>query len=292
MSAPHSVDFGDGGGPMTTKTATLLDVTNQAFIARWAGTKDEDRARALLDDLVRTCGGGVVGDAQGVVDTYQAEMSRRGYKGGTWNRRCSMLSVVFRYAASRGLIVKAPEIRKRREGPGRSTVLSVLDEHRLMSHIGDRCAYGADARHFTAFLLNTGLRLSEALALTYADVIAGLTGPKAVVVRDSKSGRSRTVPLNARAAVAVSQNSGKTASPWSSLSARTFQRVVRDAARSAGLTDVCVHTFRHTFATRLIAGGVSIVAAQRLLGHSSVAVTMRYAHASQGDLESAVEMLR
>jgi hypothetical protein len=38
------------------------------------------------------------------------------------------------------------------------------------------------------------------------------------------------------------------------------------------------HTFRHTFASRLTRNGADLVTMKELLGHSSVSVTMRYAH--------------
>jgi site-specific recombinase XerD len=58
----------------------------------------------------------------------------------------------------------------------------------------------------------------------------------------------------------------------------------------SGLTDkdLVVHSLRHTFASRLVKAGVNLAVVQKLLGHSSIVVTMRYSHLDMVDLQSAV----
>jgi len=58
-----------------------------------------------------------------------------------------------------------------------------------------------------------------------------------------------------------------------------LQKAVRDAARNAGISKhVGPHTFRHSFATRLLENGYDIRTVQELLGHKNVNTTMIYTH--------------
>jgi site-specific recombinase XerD len=63
------------------------------------------------------------------------------------------------------------------------------------------------------------------------------------------------------------------------------------ACRKAGISGVTWHTLRHTFASRLVNSGVDIVTVKELLGHSSISVTMRYAHTNFESKRAAVEKL-
>ena len=58
-----------------------------------------------------------------------------------------------------------------------------------------------------------------------------------------------------------------------------FQRALAVAVRKAGLAKrVTSHTFRHSFATHLLASGYDTRTVQELLGHKDVRTTMIYAH--------------
>jgi Phage integrase family len=59
---------------------------------------------------------------------------------------------------------------------------------------------------------------------------------------------------------------------------RYIKTAYNNAVDAAQLDDVTFHTLRHTFASWAVMRGVTLRELQELLGHSSLAMTMRYAH--------------
>jgi integrase len=57
----------------------------------------------------------------------------------------------------------------------------------------------------------------------------------------------------------------------------------------AGLTDVRIHDLRHTFASLLVSGGMSLPMIGRLLGHTQVQTTQRYAHLADDPLRAGLD---
>jgi site-specific recombinase XerD len=66
---------------------------------------------------------------------------------------------------------------------------------------------------------------------------------------------------------------------------------LKSAIKLAGLSGITWHTFRHTFASRLTGSGVDLVTVKELLGHSTIATTMRYAHSNDEAKRRAVGRL-
>lgn len=254
------------------------------FLAiRYAATKNEEHAsRAVLEFV----GNFMLQDMQANVDTHIAEMQRKGLSGPTQNRRRAYCMVFLKYLHTRGWIEKLPEWPTRPEAPHRETVLTE-------QQLNDVCARMAP-RHarFARFLANTGLRLSEGLNCRVVWGRAGASGPEGitrVIVDDSKSGKSRSVPLNAEARRIVANDSGQV---FKTIVKRTFQRDFTEACAACMIQGAVVHSLRHTFASNLVAQGVPLPVVQKLLGHASLSMTMRYAHVNDQQALAAVEMLK
>jgi len=68
-----------------------------------------------------------------------------------------------------------------------------------------------------------------------------------------------------------------------------IRRFWRTIQREAGLEGVHIHDLRHTFASLLVSGGASLEMIGKLLGHSQIQTTQRYAHLMDSPLRAGVD---
>jgi len=68
-------------------------------------------------------------------------------------------------------------------------------------------------------------------------------------------------------------------------------RVFVKALTKAKIEDFSWHCLRHTFASRLVMAGVDLRTVQELMGHKTLAMTLRYSHLSPGHQLDAVQRL-
>lgn len=146
-----------------------------------------------------------------------------------------------------------------------------------------------DYRCFCYFLLYTGMRVSEALAVCPQDIDLDR---RVIHIRRSKSGRGRIVPL-VQGALDALELRHPSLPCFHYINQSQLNHLWRHARQEAGLDDpdVVPHTLRHTYATRLLQQGLSIVTLSRLLGHSKLATTMRYAQHSQEEIDRARDLM-
>lgn len=147
-------------------------------------------------------------------------------------------------------------------------------------------------RAMLELLYATGCRVSEISNLKMQDMHLD----ESYCLCRGKGDKERLVPLNYRAVSAVraylDRERGKLQSrrgspaDWVLLSyrgrrlrrERIWELLKRYAVRVGSPPEITPHTFRHSFATHLLAGGADLRQVQELLGHASIATTQIYTH--------------
>jgi integrase len=113
----------------------------------------------------------------------------------------------------------------------------------------------------------------------------------------TKNGERRSIPMNdvltatlLPAKMEVSEGNAVFRTPQGG-PYRNFRTAFEHAVQRAGLEDVTFHDLRHTFASRLVMVRVDLPTVKELLGHKSIAMTLRYTHLSTDHKQRAVSAL-
>lgn len=142
-------------------------------------------------------------------------------------------------------------------------------------------------------LVLTGCRLGEIMTLKweYVDIAA-----KALRLPDSKTG-AKVVHIGQPAIDVLQKIERVDNNPWVIVGALPGSRLSdlqpfwqRVRAR-AGLKDVRIHDLRHTFASTAVASGQGLPMIGKLLGHTQVQTTARYAHLAADPIKDAADQV-
>ena len=239
--------------------------------------------------------------AQLTVSDFRAFLARRRMQGAesrTLARQLSTLRSFYRFAERKGLFrnpalsairsPKLPHAVPKPLSPEKATRLVQADA--LYTDETPRWVLARDEAVLT-LLYGCGLRISEALGLTRAEV------DQPVLTITGKGNKTRIVPVLpvARAAVALYLDlcpfvlsprepmfRGVKGGP---LNARTIQLLVARLRGALGLPETATpHALRHSFATHLLANGADLRVIQELLGHASLSTTQVYTEVNRAHL--------
>ncbi|MEW6772272.1 MAG: tyrosine-type recombinase/integrase [Bacillota bacterium] len=146
------------------------------------------------------------------------------------------------------------------------TLLATLDASR-----------NPDAGKVARVCLATGARWSEAESLRAEHIT-----PQRVTFGETKNGRVRSVPITKELYETIRRPGGRLFTSCYS----TFRGGVKRAGFELPAGQLS-HVLRHTFASHFMQAGGNILTLQRILGHQSLQMTMRYAHLAPDHLEEA-----
>lgn len=216
----------------------------------------------------------------------------QGYSAGTIHVvKCTLRSLLV-FAWERGHksemppVVKSDTIRN-----GRIRFLTYEEEAQVLSFM--RSAGWEPYAEAIEFLIDTGCRKEEMHKLEWQDVDLK-TGR--ITFWETKTNTPRTVRMTERVQnfLRVRKLRATKKQVFDGVSPNVLYRswwTTRDALGFASDRQFVIHALRHTCCTRLLGAGVDIRTVQQWMGHSSLAVTQRYAHFIPQRLDDAVKAL-
>ncbi len=207
------------------------------------------------------------------------------------NRALDILRQIMNFAIARGHIETNP-VRgvKRNRRPALTRFLSREEITRLHRVLDGETAKGnGQQADIVRLLLLTGCRKGEIVKLRWSEVL-----DDRLVLADSKTG-PRSVPLNAQARSILERQPREESpfvfpSPLDPARPRGSDlRLWHRVRRETGIEDCRLHDLRHTHASHAVMNGVPVPVVSRMLGHSNVRMTLRYAHLGDRDIQEAAE---
>ncbi len=171
--------------------------------------------------------------------------------------------------------------------------------------------YGVRNSTMIAIGLNTALRISDILSLTYKDVYTGSGEPHShIVVREHKTGKENRIYLNktlrralaAYRKVLIGTRMYQKGNPYlfpstrkegAPLSRYQAYRIISRAADGTGMEDhISCHSLRKTFGYHAWRQGTDPLLIMLLLNHSSIRITMRYLCIEQDDKDAVYRRIQ
>lgn len=171
----------------------------------------------------------------------------------------------------------------------RQYIMRILDGKEIKRLINASTGY---LRAMIILALNTGMRKGEILNMKWNDVdfIEDY-----IYIKETKSNVIRKIPMNS--IVRATLKGIKRENDFVFCSSKTgtrfidFFRSFKTACRKVGITDLRFHDLRHTAATLMVMGGIDLVTVSQILGHSTIQMTMKYAHPTPENKRRAVSVL-
>ncbi len=228
---------------------------------------------------------------------FLSVISRRSVR--TAARRLSACKRFFSFLLRENLLALDPTVNLAGPRLGRSLPkgLSEQEVEKLLAAPDAAEPLGLRDRAMFEVLYATGLRVSELVALTFAEVNLN----QGVVRVVGKGNRERLVPLGDEAAHWLARYLRDARSDilggqycehlfptqrGGGMTRQAFWYLLKRHARTAGIASpLSPHTLRHAFATHLLNHGADLRVVQMLLGHADISTTQIYTHVAKERLK-------
>lgn len=291
----------DGPAHMTSPTLTAF---SQQWVDSYVAANNRPieqvkKASALQHHILPVLGRRRLdGISAAHIEEFKALLAGRGLAAKSINNILAILRKCLGCAVEWGKLPSAPPIRPLKAAPPDMDYLSEHETKVLRTY----CSEHPEAFAMVLTAVDTGMRKGELRALRWDDL--DMESGTVVVARSftrelefsPKSNRVRAVPMTSavRTMLSTRPRLGERVFPGrdgKAMSESVAGHLILRAYKAAGLRVGGWHRLRHTFATRATRRGNSLRAVQTLLGHSTLAMTERYAHVAPSYERAVVRTL-
>jgi integrase len=278
------------------EAATFGDMVDRCYSRYWAASANESQVMSNMKILESFFGRDTFIEDITVnrIDDFIGHLESLKRAPATINQKLAHLGKILRYSVERGYLRERPKIeRVKQPSNERRVFFDYETEADIMDYLGDN---NPDFFDWFVFAIDTGIRPGEIQQLTKrcfrTDPVLG----PVVDVQDVKDTHGtterRTVPLTKRADSAARRQLWDSSGPfvrWTSAERRTAWAAVRENVdMDPELVPYCC---RHTTATRLVQQGCNLKAIQKLMGHKTLDMTLKYVKLVPSDLLGCVKAL-
>lgn len=260
-------------GLQTSGEWNLLTVLNTYWREHGSDRRGHVTIKRNLGLLQKALGKDLVASklTNGALMDYRAKRRGQGVKAHTVNREFAYLRASYEHCARfHGQSLPKVDWKglKAKEPPGRTRFLSTEEYDALMKVAHE------SLRPILICAVSTGLRKADIMALDWKQVTLG---ERIIQIKRTKAGRAHTVKIGGPLMAALSRT------PEDRRRGRVFDRTNfkrrwAAAVEAAKLEDFRFHDLRHTFASWARIDGADLADLKEALDHSTVGMTMRYAH--------------
>jgi integrase len=268
---------------------TLRGAIDRCYHERWKFNKDGERVYARTLKIVDILGEIQLSQVDELaINRLTTRLRELGLAETSLNRYRAYLRVVLNMAHKEWLAIpRVPHIKNTKELPTRFKVFTAEEEATILGH----CKEGCFMSNLLIVLIDTGMRLGEALAIT-VDHLDWELNLIVLTPEITKSAKARSIPMTKRVRATLWDNLGDPALPIFNVKMAAVEKQwISIRKKMGGGPDMVLHALRHTYASRLVQAGVDLYIVKELLGHSTFSVTERYAHLNPRKLRDAMAVL-
>ena len=245
-----------------------------------------------------------------MIERYLVHLLEKRHKKSSQARELSGIKSFFNYLLLTDKIESSPAefISAPKSSRTLPDILSIDEVERIISSVDTSTDKGLRDRAMLELMYSCGLRVTELISLKLSDLFFG----EGYIRVLGKGNKQRLVPIGRVAQEYVMRyldvrkeenSSSKTKTKGEQTLFLSNRRtgltrvmvfnIIRQATELAGITkNVSPHTFRHSFATHLLAGGANIRQVQDMLGHENITTTEIYTHLDPDHLRDTIEKIK